>query len=196
MNRRVDIAARKLLLDDFLTIEEVRLAHEKFDGTMSGAMRRVIVPRPDAVAAVVVNAARQSVVLIRQFRYAAYTKGDGWMIEVAAGLIDDGETPEQAIRREVLEETGYEAGTLARLGRFYVSPGYSSERVILFLAETHGEAPVAAGGGLAHEDEDIEVVEWPFDEAFRRLDAGEFVDAKTIIALSALRERLRRRAER
>jgi nudix-type nucleoside diphosphatase (YffH/AdpP family) len=192
MSRKVDVVGKTVLLDDFLKIEDVRLKHEKFDGGMSGEVRRLIVAHSDAVAAVIVNVARQTVILVRQFRYAPYTKGEGWLLETAAGLIDEGESPEAAVRREILEEAGYEVGALERIAHFYATPGYSAERVTLFYAETKGDKPVTAGGGLAAEHEDIEIVELPFTEAFRLLDDGGIVDAKTIIGLMALRRRLGR----
>lgn len=190
MSRKVDVVAKKVLLDDFLKIEDVRLRHETFDGAMSGEMRRLIVAHSDAVAAILVNVARGTVILVRQFRYAPYTKGEGWLLETPAGLIDEGEVPEAAVRREVLEEVGYEVGALEPIACFYATPGYSAERVTLYYAETRSEAPTASGGGLADEHEDIERVELPFTEAFGLLDRGAIVDAKTVIGLMALRRRL------
>ncbi|HUO98538.1 MAG TPA: NUDIX hydrolase [Rhizomicrobium sp.] len=191
MAKKTVVESRTLLLDDFLKVEAATLSHERFDGTMSEAVRRLDVVRNDAVAALVVNKARGSVVLVRQFRYATLSRGEGWLTETVAGLVDEGEVPEDAVRREILEETGYEAGVLEPVFTFYPTPGITSERIVLFCAETRASKPAGKGGGVADEHEDIEVIELSFADAFARLDRGEFADGKTIIALQWLRERLR-----
>jgi ADP-ribose pyrophosphatase len=109
-------------------------------------------------------------------------------------MIDPGESPEQAARREILEETGYRVDNLVHISTFFVSPGGSSERIVLYYAEIAGGSPDERGGGVADENEDIDIVELPVHEAFHQVDNGEIADAKTIIALMWLRERLRRQA--
>lgn len=183
MRRKAEIKSHRLLLDDWMQVEEAYVSFEKRDGTMSEPVRRLDLKRKDAVCALVVNKAHGSVVLVRQFRYAALSRGDAWLTELVAGLIDEGEAPEQAIRREILEETGYAIEKLERLYCYYPTPGITSERGILFYAETKGSEPVAAGGGLAAESEDIEVLDIPFADAFAMLDRGEIIDAKTLIGL-------------
>lgn len=190
-DRKADIKSRRLLADDFFQLEEAFVSFQKRDGTMSEPVRRLDLKRNDAVCALVVNKVRGTVVLVRQFRYAAFERGQGWPLELVAGLIDAGEEPIDAIRREILEETGFAVGALTRLFTFYPSPGITSERGILFVCETEGDAPVAAGGGLAEESEDIEVVELPFAEAFAMVERGDIYDGKTIIGLLWLKDRLR-----
>ena len=189
-DRKVVIDKRALLLDDYFKVEAVQVSYEKFDGTMGAPVRRLDLVRGDAVAAVLFNKARQCVILVNQFRYATLSLGGGWMTEVVAGVVDEGELPEDAIRREILEEAGYEIEKLERISCFYPTPGITSERIILFYAETRGDGPVAKGGGLAEEGEDIKVIELPLDEAFRQLDSGEIADAKTIIGLMWLKARV------
>ena len=189
-DRKVVIDKRALLLDDYFKVEAVQVSYEKFDGTMGAPVRRLDLVRGDAVAAVLFNKARQCVILVNQFRYATLSLGGGWMTEVVAGVVDEGELPEDAIRREILEEAGYEIEKLERISCFYPTPGITSERIILFYAETRGDGPVAKGGGLAEEGEDIKVLELPLDEAFRQLDSGEIADAKTIIGLMWLKARV------
>ncbi|HEY0281178.1 MAG TPA: NUDIX hydrolase, partial [Rhizomicrobium sp.] len=92
--------------------------------------------------------------------------------------------------REILEEAGYEVEKLERISSFYSTPGITSERVILFFAETRGDRPVAKGGGLTEENEDIKVLELPPEEAFRQVERGEIADAKTLIGLMWLKERM------
>lgn len=190
MDRKVDIEKRALLLDDFFKVEEAHVSYEKFDGTMSPPVRRLNLERGDAVAAVLNNRARQRVILVSQFRYATLAKGTGWMTELVAGVVDEGETPEETVRREILEEAGYETEKLERISCFYSTPGITSERIFLYYAETRGDGPVAAGGGLTHENEDIQVLELPLDEALRKVESGEIADAKTIIGLMWLKERV------
>jgi len=188
MPRRIDIESKRLLLDDFFKVEEACLSYERFDGTMSPRVRRLNFMRGDSVAALLHHVERGRVVLVNQFKYPACTNGAGWITEVVAGMIEVGETPESAIHREILEETGYRARRLTLIATFYVSPGGSSERVTLYCAEISGDPPVGPAG-VAAENEDIERVELSLDEAFRRLDAGDIIDAKTIIALMWLRAR-------
>jgi len=190
MIRKVDIEQRALILDDLFKVEEALVSFEKFDGTMSAPVRRLDLVRGDAVAAILFNRVRRRAVLIRQFRYATLSRGEGWITETVAGLIDEGETPEQAVRRETLEEAGYEIEPPRLIACYYPTPGVTSERLFLYYAETRGEAPIAKGGGLAEEHEDIEVVELPLDEAFAELDRGAFADGKTIIGLMWLRRHL------
>lgn len=189
MDRKVVVAKRTLLLDTFFKVEEVSVSHEKFDGSMSPYLERLTLVRGDAVGVVLVNQARGTVVLVNQFRYATHLRGQGWMTEVIAGVVDEGETAGEAARREALEEAGYDIDRLEPISTFYASPGITSERVLLYYAETRGEMPTGKGGGLADEDEDIAVQELPLAEAYARLDRGEIVDAKTIIGLQWLRAR-------
>lgn len=191
MPKRVIVETpKKRILDDFFKVEEVYLSFEKFDGSMSPVVRRLNFERGDSVAAVLHHGEKDAVFLVNQFKYPAYAKGPGWITEVVAGMIDAGENPEDAARREILEETGYRVEKLEHISNFYVSPGGSSERIFLYCAEVSGDGPAEKGGGLALENEDIELIELSTSEAFRQLDRGEIHDAKTIIGLMWLRARL------
>lgn len=183
MPSRVEIKEKRRVLDDFFKVEEAHLSFEKFDGTMSIVVRRLNFERGDSVAALLHHTARDTALLVNQFKYPSYEKGPGWITEVVAGMIDAGETPEEAIRREIHEETGYTADRLEHISTFYVSPGGSSERIVLYYAAVSGAGPIDKRGGLAHEDEDIQLIEVPFVDAFAQLRRGEIADAKTIIAL-------------
>jgi len=133
-----------------------------------------------------------TVYLAEQFMYPTLDKAGGWLATVVAGMIDAGETPEQAIRREILEEAGFEAETVEAIATFFVSPGGSSERIFLFCALVSDAARQSAGGGVATEHEDIKVTAWPLDAFLARVAAGELQDAKTIIAGYWLKDNLAR----
>src|SRR5437660_7000011 len=137
--KRVEVLNQRVVFDDVFKIREATVRHELFNGQMSGPLRRLVFERGDSAAALLLNRDTQKVILIEQFRYPTYKKGPGWLLEVVAGIVDQGEQPEETIRREVREEVGYQVSDLQAIATFYVSPGGSSERVALYYAEI-GEA--------------------------------------------------------
>jgi ADP-ribose pyrophosphatase len=196
-NRRVEIRGHKRLLDDFFKLDEVIVAHQRHDGMMSGDERRLVFERGDAVAVLLFDADVRSVILVEQFRLPALvarrrddpSTTDGWMIELVAGMIDAGETAEQAAIRETFEETGYRIVKPRRIAQFFSSPGGSSERFTLFFApvgEAHREG---TGGGVAGE-EDIRVFKLPIDSLFSRLARGVIDDPKLAVAAYWLKDNL------
>ena len=189
--KRVEIESRRWLLEDFFRVEEARLRHQRFDGRMSPPLRRLNFERGDGVGALLCDWQARRLVLVRQFRYPGWTAGEGWPLEVVAGMLEKDAAPEDEIRREILEETGYRAAALERIAEFFLSPGGSSERLFLYCAAIDLRARREEGGGLEEEGEDIETVELSFDEALDLVDAGLVTDAKTLIALMWLHRRLR-----
>jgi len=187
--KKVEILSQKRLLDDFFKVDEVLFRHQRFDGSMSRPVRRLNLDRGDGVAVLLFEPADRRVVLVRQFRYPTWERGPGWLLETVAGVLDKGESPEATMRREILEETGHAAVELEFISCFYLTPGGSSERIFLYYGEVSGEERRAQGGGVDEEDEDIEVVEMPVEQVWKAMDAGEIVDAKTLIALMWLRRR-------
>jgi ADP-ribose pyrophosphatase len=181
--KKVEILNKQRVFDDFFKVDEVRVRYEKFDGSMGEAVRRLSFERGDAVAVLIYNRDRQCVILARQFRYPAYETGGGWLTEVVAGILEQGETPGETVRREVLEEIGYRVNEIVPVSTFYTSPGGSSERVFLYYAEVSDTDRVSGGGGVETEHEDIQVKEFTLQEVWKGLDNGDFNDAKTIIAL-------------
>ena len=189
---KVEVLSRKRVFDDFFKVEEAYLRFERFDGTMSEAVRRLNFERGDAVAALLVHPGRGTVYLVRQFMYPTLEKAGGWLDTVVAGMINAGETPEAAVRREILEEAGFTVDKVEPIASFFLSPGGSSERMFLFAATVSDAARTSAGGGVAAENEDIKVLECPIDMFLGRLQSGALQDAKTIIAACWLRDNLAR----
>jgi len=122
------------------------------------------------------------VIMIRQFRYPAFYRGENpYLIEVCAGKLE-GDDAETCARKEALEETGYKLGKVEKAFDCFMSPGSVTERLTLFLGLVEG-APASKGGGLQDEGEDIELVRMPFAEAMRQVGTGEIADAKTVMLL-------------
>jgi len=189
--KRVVIERRERVYDGFFKLDETHLSYERFDGTMSEPVSRLALERGDSAAVLLYRPESKQIVLVNQFRYPTYEKGPGWIVETLAGVIDPGEDPEDAARREVLEESGYALRDLVHLSTFYVSPGGSSERIFLYLAEIAESDKVTEGGGRVIEGEDIVSVELSLADALAQVRSGVIVDAKTIVAIYALQDRIR-----
>jgi nudix-type nucleoside diphosphatase (YffH/AdpP family) len=129
------------------------------------------------------DAERRTVLLTRQFRFPAYVNGhpDGLLLETAAGLLDD-DDPVTAVRREAEEETGHRVGELTHVFDLFMSPGSVTEQLHCYAGSYDAGTRTTAGGGLAEEGEDIEVVELDVDEALAQVGTG-IVDAKTVLLL-------------
>ena len=196
MPERAVITRQRRLFDDFFKIDELFVTHRQIDGTMSSAQRRLVFERGDSVAVLLFNRDRRAVVLVEQFKAPALlarrrddpATTDGWLVETLAGMIDDGETPETAAIRETLEETGYQIRTAEPIGRFFVSPGGTSERVFLYFAEVTDADRADEGGGI--DDEDIRVLHVGLAELFERLARGLIEDVKLAIGAFWLQGRL------
>lgn len=138
--------------------------------------------RGDGAATLLCDLTDKSVILIRQFRYPAFYRGENpYLIEACAGKLE-GDDPETCARKEAEEETGYRVGRLIKAFDCFMSPGSVTERLTLYIGMVDGPAG-SAGGGLAQEGEDIEVLRLPFAEAIRMVESGEIADAKTIMLL-------------
>ncbi len=190
--KKVEVQDKRIVFDDVYKIEEAHVRFEKFNGEMSNPVRRLVFERGNSAAALIFNTDTQNVILTDQFRYPTYERGPGWLHETVAGVIDEGEQPEETIRREIREEIGYVVHALIPIASFYVSPGGSSERISLYYAEVNNADQVSAGGGMASENEDIALVHMTLPELWQALDNGAIIDAKTLIAAQWLRNRLQR----
>ncbi|MEO7223235.1 MAG: NUDIX domain-containing protein [Devosia sp.] len=138
--------------------------------------------RGDGAAVLLCDRSDGSVILIRQFRYPAFYRGENpYLIEVCAGKLE-GDDAETCARKEAEEETGYRAGELIKAYDCFASPGSVTERLTLYVGFVDTPAG-GTGGGLHHEGEDIEVLRMPFAQALKMIETGEIADAKTILLL-------------
>ncbi|HEX2526328.1 MAG TPA: NUDIX domain-containing protein [Geminicoccus sp.] len=171
------------LSNDGYVLRRYNYDYRRRDGSWRQVSREVY-DRGNGAVILLYDPVARTVVLVRQFRLPTFVNGhpDGWILEAPAGLLD-ARDPAEAIRREVAEETGYQVSEVRALFSAYMSPGSVSERLHFFAAPVHAGMRTDAGGGLEEENEDIEVVEMPFEEALAKIGTGEIVDAKTIMLL-------------
>lgn len=189
-NKRVEILDEEIVFKRFIfRIVQARLRHELYNGEMSDTLTRLSLLRGDSVAVLMHDPDAETLIFTEQFRYPTYEKTratSGWLKEIPAGSVEAHETPEKTITREIMEEIGYTLRETEKISTFYVSPGGTSERIILYYTRVSPKDQVAQGGGLAHEGEDVRTILMPVSDALKKLEKGEFQDAKTIIALQWL----------
>ena len=195
MSDEVEIIEKSLRYKGFFRIVRYRFRHRLFAGGWSGEIEREVFERGHAAAVLPYDPAADAVVLIEQFRIGALVAGFApWQVEIVAGIVEDGEAPEEVARRETMEETGATLGNLIPIHRYLVSPGGASESVAVYCGRVDSRG---LGGihGLPHEHEDIRVTVHPFEEATELLNTGQVTNAVTILALQWLalnRDRLRK----
>lgn len=165
----------------FYALDDATVRYELPTGQWSGPERRLTVERGDAACVLVYNRDIDRLVLVKQFRYPMVRHQKGWFLEIAAGKVDEGESPEEAARRELREELGYEADEIIPIGSFSSSCGGSSEMNFVYFAEVGHANRVEEGGGI--EEEGIFRIELSPAEAISMLDRGEIQDGKAVVAL-------------
>ncbi len=181
MNPAVEIIKTEVLSDNWYVLRKVTFNIRKRDGTWETQSREAY-DRGNGATILLYDRARRTVILTRQFRLPTYVNGNvsGMLVEACAGLLDR-DDPEQCITREVREETGFVVRDVRKVMQAYMSPGSVTEILYFFLAEYSHTQQLTDGGGV--EEEDIEVVELPFDEALGQVASGEIMDGKTIMLL-------------
>ena len=184
---KVTIEKTEILSDNWYTLKKVTFTIQKKDGTFEQQSREAY-DRGNGAVILLYNKNSETVILTRQFRLPTFINGNasGMMIEACAGLLDN-DNPEDCIRRESEEETGYKISHVEKIFEAYMSPGSVTEILHFFIAEYSEELKINGGGGLADEGEDIEVLEIAFGDALEMIDSGEIRDAKTIMLLQHLR---------
>ncbi|MBX9808157.1 MAG: GDP-mannose pyrophosphatase NudK [Flavobacteriaceae bacterium] len=182
-NPIIKIKQTDLLSDNWYLLNKVTFDYQNEDKTIETQVREVY-DRGNGAAILLYNSNQKTVILTRQFRLPTYLNGNasGMMIEVCAGLLDK-DHPEQCIIRETEEETGYRLSTVHKVFETYMSPGAVTEILYLFVGEYDSTMKVSNGGGIATEQENIEVLEFDFDDALAMIQTGEIKDAKTIMLL-------------
>ena len=185
MTDRVTLIEKKILARDWGELSRTTLDYQRSDGTVQRLAREVY-DHGNAAAMLLVDPARHTVLLVRQFRYPVLANGDpACLLEASAGLLD-GDEPLACAAREALEETGHAPRAIRKVCDIYPSPGSLKEKVSLFIGEYDATTRRSAGGGLSQEGEDIELVELPLADALALIGSGGITDAKTIVLLQHL----------
>ena len=187
MAQRVKIVNTEILSDNWYLLRKFTYEYLKNDGTWETLCRETY-DRGNAATILLYNKVQKTVIFTRQFRMPTFINGNssGLLIEACAGLLDS-DNPEDCIKRETEEETGYKITQMQKIFEVYMSPGSVTEMLHFFIAAYSKDMKVHEGGGLDHEHEDIEVLELPFDKALQMIDTGEIQDAKTIMLLQHIR---------
>jgi nudix-type nucleoside diphosphatase (YffH/AdpP family) len=180
---RVRVLSSEVLADDWAKLTKYRISYRRADGAWEEQVRQAY-DRGDGACILPYDPARGTVLLVRQFRFPAYITDypEPHLVEACAGLLDKND-PETAIAKEAEEELGIRVRKPVLVFSPYMSPGSVTERLYFFVAEYSNADRISAGGGLAHEGENIDVLELPLDGALGMIATGEIADAKTIMLL-------------
>jgi nudix-type nucleoside diphosphatase (YffH/AdpP family) len=183
----IHILDTKVLSDNWYTLRKVTYEYTKKDGSKLTQSREAY-DRGNGSTILLYNKEQKTVILTKQFRLPTYINGNetGMLIEACAGLLDK-DNAEDCIRRETEEETGYKIKEVRKIFEAYMSPGSVTEILYFFIAEYDKEMKIGAGGGIAHEEENIEVLEFEINSAMQMIETGEIKDAKTIMLLQYIK---------
>ncbi|MGZ3839625.1 MAG: GDP-mannose pyrophosphatase NudK [Flavisolibacter sp.] len=187
MISNIKIVRTDILSNNWYILKKVTYEFEKEDGSRITQSREAY-DRGNGATILLYNLEQKTVILTRQFRLPTFINGNdsGMLIEACAGLMDK-ENPEDCIRRETEEETGFQIKDVRKIFEAYMSPGSVTEILYFFVAEYSKSMKITAGGGVDHEEENIEVLELSIDRALGMIETGEIKDAKTIMLLQYVR---------
>lgn len=179
---RIKVRSSKVLSNVWARLEQVVFDYRHRDGQWQ-TQTREIYHRGHGAAVLLYDTTRSTILLIRQFRYPAWTvDGDGFLLEVPAGIIE-ADDPVATVRAETEQETGFVIGQPTFLFKAYATPGSVTEQLHYFMAPYSDRNRSGTGGGLHEEGEDIEVLEVPLAQAVLWIEEGRIIDAKTIILI-------------
>lgn len=183
----VQILEREVCYQGFYRLEKLSLRHRLFSGEMGPVISRELFVRHDAVCVLPYDPHTDSLVFLEQFRVGALdNRAHPWLLEIVAGLIDEGELPEQTATREAQEEAGLEFSRLIPVLQYYPSPGGSDERVHLYIGLCSTAGVDGRVMGVAEESEDIRAHVVGFEQAMHMLETGKIDNAASIITLQWL----------
>ncbi len=187
MPSNASIVKTEILSDNWYTLKKVTYKLVGKDGTEQTQVREAY-DRGNGATILLYNQQKRTVILTRQFRLPTFINGNenGMLIEACAGLLDN-DNPEDCIKRETEEETGYKISSVKKVFEAYMSPGSVTEILHFYVAEYTDDQKVHAGGGVADEQEDIEVLEIDMQQAYEMINTGEIKDGKTIMLLQYLK---------
>ena len=182
-NPKIKITKSELLSDNWYILKKITYEYQSQNNEVQTHVREIY-DRGDGATILLYNKSNKSVILTRQLRMPTYLNENksGMMIETCAGMLDK-DHPEDCIKREVTEETGYEIDNVKKIFEAYTSPGAVTEILHFFIGEYSADMKVNEGGGLDSEQENIEVLEYLFEDAYNMIANGEIKDAKTIMLL-------------
>jgi len=182
VSERVRVQSVQVLSDDWYVLKKTTFDFLRSDGRWQRQSRETY-DRGNGATILLYNLERKTVILVRQFRYPAFVNGwNDLLIEAPAGLLDEA-SPEERIKSEVEEETGYRVSQVRKIFEAYMSPGSVTEKLYFFVAEYDADSKVSDGGGVEHEGEDIDALEINIEAALEKINSGEIVDGKTIMLL-------------
>jgi nudix-type nucleoside diphosphatase (YffH/AdpP family) len=187
MIKDIKIINTEVLSDNWYILKKITYSYLKNDGTTKTQSREAY-DRGNGATILLYNKDAKTIILTRQFRLPTYINGNesGMLIESCAGLLDK-DNPEDCIRRETEEETGYKIKDVRKIFEAYMSPGSVTEILHFFVAEYSKQMKVHDGGGLEHEEENIEVLELHIDDGMKMIESGEIKDGKTIMLLQYIK---------
>ena len=189
MSGRVEIVSVETLSKRWADLKRYVINYRRRDGRVEQLVREVH-DHGSGAAVLPYDAERGTVLLVRQFRLPVHLSGgDGDLLEVCAGLLD-GDSPAVCAAREAEEELGYRLRKLREVAACFMTPGAVTEHLTLFLADYSVTDRIGAGGGVADEGEDVEVVELGFADAMAMVDDRRISDAKTVMLLLFLERQL------
>lgn len=183
----IQIIKSEVLSDNWYVLRKITYEFTQPNGSVQVHSREAY-DRGNGATILLYNKEAGTVILTRQFRLPTYVNGnpDGMMIEACAGLLDQ-DNPEDCIRRETEEETGYKITEIQKVFEAYMSPGSVTEILYFFIAAYSKSMKVSDGGGVEHEQENIEVLEIPIQQAMEMVQSGEIKDAKTMMLLQYIK---------
>ena len=183
MSSNFKVTNKKNLYDGFFKMNEISLKYKKYDGNWSNEIKRELFGGAQVSAVLPYDPIKKKIVLIQQFRPGTISKNtNNYLNEIVAGIIDSGESPEIAAKRECLEETGYKIKKLTPIQGYFPAPGSSESFYHLFLGEVDSKNGKKIMG-LYNENEDILVESFNLTQVKKMMQEGKFVNGLTLIAI-------------